>query len=162
MHIATTGAVLRLNSAPEVPPCKYTFPATKFDGFLAVANLLASTSFGSVIGLEQQFNGSAPALAPAITAILGVETRHDAFLCILHGVVANPAPFDTAVPIALAYNIGLQYTVPGSCLVEVPLPTYPQLSFDPVELPSLRTPPIRPACLKWDDQEAWVQREKGK
>lgn len=163
MHVATTGAVLRLNSAPVVPPCKYTFPATNFDEFLAVANLLTSTNFGSVIGLEQQLNGSAPALAPAITAILGVETRHDAFLRILHGVVPNPAPFDTAVPIAWAYNIGLQYTVPGSCPVEVPLPTYPQLSFDPAELPSFANASY-PSTLsfKWDDQEAWVQREKGK
>lgn len=93
MHVATTGAVLRLNSAAVVPPCKYTFPATNRDEVLAVADLLTSTNFGSVIGLEQQLNGSAPALAPAITAILGVETRHDAFLRILHGVVPNPAPF---------------------------------------------------------------------
>lgn len=92
MHVATTGAVLRLNSAPEVPPWKYTFPATHFDEFLAVANLLTSTNFGSVIGLEQQLTGSTPALAPTKTAILGVETRHDAFLGILHGVVPNPAP----------------------------------------------------------------------
>lgn len=70
-------------------------------------------------------------------------------------------PFDTAVPIAWAYNIGLQHTVPGSCLVEVPLPTYPQLSFDPVELPSFANAsyPSTMSC-KWDDQEAWVQREK--
>ena len=146
-----------------VPPCKYTFPATTFDEFLAVANLITSTNFGSVIGLQKQLNGNAPALDPAITAILGVETRHDAFLRILHGVVPNPAPFDTGLPIAWAYNIGLQYTVPGSCAVEVPLPTYPQLSFDPAE-PPLFASDSYPSTMafRWDDQQAWVQREKGK
>ena len=146
-----------------VPPCRYKFPATNFDEFLAVANLITSTNFGSVIGLQQQLDGSAPALAPATTAILGVETRHDAFLRILHGVVPNPAPFDTGIPIAWAYNIGLQYTVPGSCPVEVPLPTYPQLSFDPAEAPSFANASY-PATVSftWDDQQAWVQREEGK
>ncbi|KAF6231513.1 hypothetical protein HO173_010265 [Letharia columbiana] len=163
VHVATVGAVLRLNSAPVVPPCKYTFPATNFDEFLGVANLITSTNFGSVIGLQQQLGGSAPALSPATTAILGVETRHDAFLRILHGVVPNPAPFDTAIPIAWAYNIGLQYTVPGSCPVEVPLPTYPQLSFDPAEPPSFASASY-PSTISfaWDDQQAWVQRETGK
>lgn len=139
------------------------FPATNFDEFLGVANLITSTNFGSVIGLQQQLGGSAPALSPATTAILGVETRHDAFLRILHGVVPNPAPFDTAIPIAWAYNIGLRYTVPGSCPVEVPLPTYPQLSFDPAKPPSFASTSY-PSTISfaWDDQQAWVQREKGK
>lgn len=146
-----------------VPPCKYKFPATNFDEFLSVANLITSTNFGSVIGLQQQLGGSTPALDPATTAILGVETRHDAFLRILHGVVPNPAPFDTAIPIAWAYNIGLQYTVPGSCPVEVPLPTYPELSFDPAEPPSFANASY-PSTMSftWDDEQAWVRRERGK
>lgn len=146
-----------------IPPCQYSFPATNFNEFLAVANLITSTNFGSVIGLQLQLDGSAPALAPATSAILGVETRHDAFLRILHGLVPNPAPFDTAIPIAWAYNIGLQYTVPGSCPVEVPLPTYPQLSFDPAGPPSFADASY-PSTISftWDDQQAWVQREKGK
>lgn len=85
-----------------VPLCKYIFPATSLDENLAVANLLTAANFDSVIGLELQLNGDAPALSPAITAMLGVETRHDAFLRILHGVVPNPALFDTATPIAWA------------------------------------------------------------
>ena len=146
-----------------VPPCLYTFPATNFDEFLAVANLITSTNFGSVIGLEQQLGEKVSTLSPAITAILGVETRHDAFLRILHGAIPNPAPFDTAVPIAWAYNIGLQYTVPGSCPVEVPLPTYPQLSMDPAEPPAFASASY-PSTMSftWDNQQAWVQREEGK
>lgn len=144
-----------------VPPCKYTFPATNFDEFLAVANLLTSANFGSVIGLQKQLVGST--LDPGITAILGVETRHDAFLRILHGLIPNPAPFDTGIPIAWAYNIGLQYTVPGSCPVEVPLPTYPQLSFDPAGPPSFANANY-PSTMSftWDNQQAWVEREQGK
>ncbi len=163
VHVATTDVVLLLNSAPVVPPCKYTFPATSFDEFLAVANLLTSANFGSVIGFQQQLGASTPALSPAITAILGVETRHDAFLRILHGLVPNPAPFDTGLPIAWAYNIGLQYTVPGSCPVEVALPTYPQLSFDPAGPPAFAdTSYPSTMSFTWDAQQAWVQREEGK
>jgi len=152
-----------LNSAPVVPPCNYIFPATNFDEFLALANLLTSANFGSVIGAQEQLSGTDLAIAAPITSILGVETRHDAFLRILHGSIPNPAPFETGLPIAWAYNIGLQLTVPGSCPVEVPLPTYPQLSLDPAGPPSF-APGSYPETMsfKWDDQQAWVQREAGK
>jgi hypothetical protein len=144
-----------------VPPCKYAFPVTNFEEFLSIANLITSANFGSVIGLQQQLDGSAPALATSTTAILGVETRHDAFLRILHGVVPNPAPYDTGIPIGWAYNIGLQYTVPGSCPVEVPLPTYPQLYLDhPASFSNGSYPDT--LSFTWDTQQSWVQREKGK
>lgn len=78
--------------------------------------------------MQEQFYASYPQLFSSISSILAVETRHDAFLRILHGLVPNPSPFDTAIPIGWAYNTGLHYTVPGSCPVEVSLPTYPQLS----------------------------------
>ncbi|KAE9370145.1 hypothetical protein N431DRAFT_468220 [Stipitochalara longipes BDJ] len=163
VHVATTGAVLRENSAPVVPPCKYIFPATNFDEFLALANLLTSANFGTVIGIELQLSGSDLAIAAPISSILGVETRHDAFLRILHGAVPNPAPFETGLPIAWGYNIGLALTVPGSCPVEVPLPTYPQLFLDPA-VPADFTSDSYPETIsfKWDVQQAWVQRETGK
>jgi hypothetical protein len=88
---------------------------------------------------------------------------HDAFLRILHGIIPNPAPFDTGIPIAWAYNIGLQYTVPGSCCVEVPLPTYPQLSLDPAQLPSWASDSYpSTVSFTWDHHQVWVQRESGK
>lgn len=80
-------------------------------------------------------------------------------------MVPNPAPFDTPIPIAWAYNIGLQYTVPGSCPVEVPLPTYPQLYFDPAEpTPEFASNGSYPGMMAfaWDDQQVWVEREEGK
>ena len=110
-----------------------------------------------------QLSGSDLAIAAPITSILGVETRHDAYLRMLHGAVPNPAPFDTGLPIAWAYNIGLQLTVPGSCPVEVPLPTYPQLSLDPAEPPAFASDSYpETMSFKWDAQQAWVQRETGK
>lgn len=128
-----------------------------------MANLLTSANFGSVIGAQEQLGASNPALGPSTTSILGAETRHDAFLRILHGLVPNPAPFETGIPIAWAYNIGLLYTVPGSCPVEVPLPTYPQLSEDPA-LPPAFANAFYPETMSftWDPQQAWVQRETGK
>lgn len=146
-----------------VPPCQYTFPVTNFDEFLTVANLITSTNFGSVIGLQQQLGPSDSSLFASTTAILGVETRHDAWLRILRSVIPNPAPFETGIPIAWAYNILLQYTVPGSCPVEVPLPTYPQLFIDPGQLPS-QVGGSYPSTISftWDHKQAWVERERGK
>jgi hypothetical protein len=158
------GAVLRLNSAAIVPACNYTFPVTNFEQFLTVANLLTSTNFGSVIGVQEQLSGSDLAIASSTTSIIAVEARHDAFLRILHGLIPNPSPFDTGLPIAWAYNIGLQLTVPGGCPVEVPLPTYPQLFIDGAspweEWASSSYPETM--SFKWDSQQSWVARETGK
>lgn len=165
IHVAIVGAVLRLNSAAVVPACEYIFPSTDFPSFLAVANLLTSTNFGSVIGVQEQLSGSDLSLAASTTSILGVEARHDAFLRILHGDIPNPSPFETGIPMAWAYNIGLQLTVPGSCAVEVALPTYPALylehrttpwtSFAADEYPETMV-------FEWDVNQAWVAREEGK
>jgi len=166
VHVATTGAILRLNSAPVVPPCNYSFPVTNFEEFLAVANLLTSANFGSVIGAQLQLSGDDLALAPGITSILGAETRHDAFLRILHGgasAVPNSSPFDTGLPSAWAYNIGLQLTVPGSCEVEVPLPSYPRLAMDLGETAAWASSTYpETITFGWDAQQAWVARETGK
>jgi hypothetical protein len=161
--VATVGAVLRLNSAPVVPPCTYTFPVTTWPSFLGVAHLLTSTNFGSVIGVQQQLSGSDLAIAASTTSILGVETRHDAFLRLLNGQVPNQSPFDTGLPIAWAYNIGLQLVVPGSCPVEVSLPTYPGLAIVGQE-PWALAPSAYPKTMtfSWDPAQAWVARENGK
>ncbi|KAK0123976.1 hypothetical protein ONS95_008964 [Cadophora gregata] len=163
VHVATVSGVLLESSAPVIPPCNYTFPSTTFEEFLAVANLLTSANLGSVIGAQEQLGTSNPSIGPSTTAILGAETRHDAFLRILHGLVPNPAPFDTAIPIAWAYNIGLSFIVPGSCPVEVALPTYPALKEDPT-LPWAFANATYPETMSfsWDNQQVWVVRETGK
>jgi hypothetical protein len=134
-----------------------------FSTFLSVAHLLTSTNFGSVIGVQSQLSGADLAIAASTTSILGVETRHDAFLRLLDGKVPNQSPFDTGLPIAWAYNIGLQLIVPGSCPVEVPLPTYPQLLIVGEE-PWASAPAVYPETMtfSWDPAQAWVAREKGK
>jgi hypothetical protein len=110
-----------------VTSCNYTFPVTNFDESLAVANLITCVNFGSIIGIQQELPGTT-ASGPASTSILATETRHDSFLRILHDIAPNLSPFDTAGPAAWAYNIGLQFIVPGSCAVEPTYPAYPQLT----------------------------------
>ncbi|KAF2425533.1 hypothetical protein EJ08DRAFT_594389 [Tothia fuscella] len=164
VHVATVGAVLRLNFATVVPPCQYAFPVQDFGHFLTVANLLTSTNFGSVIGVQEQLSGTDLAIASSTTSIIAVEARHDAFLRIMHGLIPNPSPFDSGLPVAWAYNIGLQLIVPGSCPVEVPLPTYPQLFIDGAPSWENWAPDTYPETMgfKWDDQQEWVTREAGK
>lgn len=61
------------------------------------------------------------------------------------------------------YNIGLQYTVPGSCPVEVAFPVYLQLTLTPAEQ-ILANDTSYPTSLSftWDSQQSWAVREAGK
>lgn len=163
VHVATIAAVLLLNKAPTIPPCIYNFPASNPTEFFAVANLITSANFGSIIGFQTDLAQTNPSIIGPSSNILGVECRHDAFLRILNGEVPNPSPFETGIPTAWAYNIGLQFVVPGSCPVEVPLPTYPLLYQDPAHPPEFANATY-PTTMSftWDANQAWVKRESGK
>jgi hypothetical protein len=163
VHVAAVSDILlQSKQSPPILACKYAFPVTNFDEFLAVANLITCANFGSIIGIQEQLPGTT-ASGAASAAILGVETRHDAFLRILHGIAPNPVPFDTAIPAAWAYNIGLQFTVPGSCTVEPAYTVYPQLTLNPSG-PTFADDSSYPSSVSftWDPQQAWVAREVGK
>ncbi|KUJ11342.1 uncharacterized protein LY89DRAFT_739539 [Mollisia scopiformis] len=158
VHVATvSGIFLESKQSPPVTACNYTFPVTNFDEFLSVANLITCANFGSIIGIQEQLPGST-ASGPAGTSILATETRHDSFLRILHGIAPNPSPFDTAVPAAWAYNVGLQFIVPGSCGVEPAYPAYPQLTVTSMEGQSFAHDTSYPSSVSfaWDPQQAWV------
>ena len=128
-----------------------------------MANIITCANFGSIIGIQEQYPGTVAAGAVS-SSILAVETRHDAFLRILHDNAPNPAPFDTAIPAGWAYNIGLQYTVPGTCAVEIELPAYPQLSLTGMGQTSFSNDTSYPDSISftWDAQQAWTARETGK
>ncbi len=162
LHVAAVGEGLLAAKIPVVPACKYQFPGVvNTETFFYVANIITSANFGTIIGANIQLAANNPGLTPPSVGILGVETRHDAFLRQLGGYIPNPAPFETGIPIAWGYNIGLAYTVPGSCPVEVALPTYPTLQSSQ---PLVPTNTAYPASISftWDPQQAWVSREAGK
>jgi hypothetical protein len=160
VHVATLQAVLRNNNATIIPPCNYTFPVSTPQEFFALGNIITPTNFGSIIGLESQIAASDPATVFSASSILATEVRHEVFLRSTNGEIPNPAPFDTGVPPAWAYNIGLQFVMPGSCPIEVDLQTYPPIYLSPNLGPRFASPTY-PTTLSftWDTAQSWVARE---
>ena len=160
--MAAVGEALLANKIPVVPACQFHFPGVNsIETFFYVANLITSANFGTIIGTNVQLSATNPGLVPPSVSILGVETRHDAFLRELGGYIPNPAPFETGIPTAWGYNIGLAYAVPGSCPVELAFPTYPTLQSSEPLVPTNTAYPTS-LSFTWDAQQAWVAREAGK
>ncbi|KIM98417.1 hypothetical protein OIDMADRAFT_31220 [Oidiodendron maius Zn] len=132
----------------HVAVVSYTFPVPNLEEFLAVANLITCANFGSFIGIQEQ-RPRTIASGAASSAILGVETRHDAFLRILHA--------------AWAYNVGLQFTVQWSCMVEPAYTAYPRLTLS-LSGPTFSDDSSYPSSVSftWDPKQASVAREAGK
>ncbi|MCJ1453588.1 hypothetical protein MMC28_003935 [Mycoblastus sanguinarius] len=163
IHVATLQGVLENNNVTIIPPCNYSFPVSTPQQFFALGNIITPTNFGSIIGLESEIAESDPSTVLSSTSILATEVRHEVFLRSTNGQIPNPAPFDTGIPPSWAYHIGLQYIVPGSCPVEVDLPTYPALYPDP-DLGPQFAPPAPPTTFSftWDVNQDWVTREGSK
>jgi hypothetical protein len=100
-----------------------------------------------------------PGLQQNIASIITVEARHDAFFRISGGVIPNPAPFDTGLTAAWAYNLAQPFIVPGSC-PSLPLPILPaltvsanpgatmaQIEFDPSQVDA-----TKPLFVGWVNQ----------
>jgi hypothetical protein len=83
---------------------------------------------GATIGLTDRLAVTDPELINSVSSILTVESRHDAFFRHIDGKSPNPAPFDTGISDIWAYNLALSFVVPGSCLIEVPVPILPALN----------------------------------
>ena len=67
-----------------------------------------------------------------MSGIVTVESRHDAFFRMTAGEEPNPTPFDTRISGAWAYNLALDFVIPGSCGSGLPssitsIPVFPPL-----------------------------------
>jgi hypothetical protein len=70
---------------------------------------------GVTISLADRLAVIDPELINAVSSILTVESRYDAFFRYINGKVPNPAPFNTRISDIWAYNLALSFIVPGSC-----------------------------------------------
>ncbi|KAI9811142.1 MAG: hypothetical protein M1827_005593 [Pycnora praestabilis] len=148
VHVATFEALLSNYNATTIPPCKYQFPSTSTDQFLALGNIITSVGIGAVISLSQSLANTDPALITSTTSTITVEARHDAFFRMTGNEVPNPAPFDTAISADWAYNLALPFIVPGSCPISPPLPVLPALTIVPASAPGF-APATPPAAINF-------------
>jgi hypothetical protein len=110
-----------------VPPCSYSFPVSTTKEFFQVAELIGSISIGATIGLSERVAFTDPVIVKLISSILSVESRQNAYFRFIQGKSPNPSSFDTMIDDIWAYHLAHSFIVPGSCPIEVAVPTLPRL-----------------------------------
>jgi len=144
VHVAAIAGLLQGNGAQSVAPCQYNFPVTDETSFFALGNIITTVGIGALIGLQDSLSTTDPELMATVGSILPVESRHDAFFRMTAGEIPNPTVFETEISGAWAYNLGLDFTVAGSC-PNLPssitsLPVFPDLGIVGYGGPSFATP----------------------
>lgn len=163
VHVATIIDLLEHYNAEPIPPCNYSFPVNSTQGFFELADKITSVGIGSTISLAKRLAVTDPFLIQSVSSILTVESRHDAFFRHIEGKSPNPAPFDTGISDIWAYNLALLFIVPGSCPVEIALPTLPTLNVSESTYPRLANstePPLRE--FEWNPAQMTFVAEAGK
>ena len=132
VHVASIQTLLSANGATTIAPCKYHFPVTNAEEFFALANIITVVGIGAIFDLQDLFSKTDPGLEASTSAIVSVESRHDAFFRLIGGEIPNPTPFDTRISGVWAYNLALDFIIPGSCGSGLPasitgLPVLPPL-----------------------------------
>lgn len=132
VHVATIEALLQHNGAQTINPCQYEFPVSNAEEFFALANIITSVGIGAIFDLQDGVSQTDPGLEVSVSGIVTVESRHDAFFRMTAGETPNPSPFDTHISGAWAYNLALDFIIPGSCGNGLPasitsIPVFPPL-----------------------------------
>lgn len=132
VHVASIETLLQQNGGQTINPCQYSFPVSNAEEFFALANIITSVGIGAIFDLQDGVSKTDPGLEVQVAGIVTVESRHDAFFRMTAGEVPNPTPFDTRISAAWAYNLALDFVIPGSCGSGLPssitsLPVFPPL-----------------------------------
>lgn len=132
VHVASIQTLLAHNGAQVINPCQYAFPVNTAVDFFALANIITSVGIGALFDLQDGVSKTDPGLEVIVSAIVTLEARHDAFFRMTAGEAPNPSPFDTRISGAWAYNLALDFVVPGSCGGGLPasitgIPVFPPL-----------------------------------
>jgi len=150
VHVAGLVGILTGSGAQPIPPCQYQFPVCDAESFFALANIITCVGIGALIDLQANLAPTDPGVIPAVGSILPVEARHDAFFRLTASELPNPGTFDTRISGIWAYNMALDFVVPGSCPFLPPfitsLPVFPNLAIIGAGEPSFATPNA-PGCL---------------
>jgi len=119
--------------------------------------MLSNVGVGATLALADAVSTSDPELVSGLASIAATEARHSAFFEAASGQVPNPSPFDTPVAGVWAYNLALNFVVPGSCSVSPPFPILPTLTAVVTEEDSATA-----VTFSWDPTQEPVLRETGR
>lgn len=157
MHQTILQNILLAAGASIIPECQYVFPSRNTSEFLSLGRSLSSVGVGAILALAEIVAILDSNLVSGIASIAATEARHDAFFNVANGQLPNPAPFDTPISSTWVYNLALEFIVPASCPVELPIPILPTLSTQPT-LQSNQTS----MTFSWDPTQKPVIQESGK
>lgn len=157
VHQATLQNILLAAGAAIIPECQYRFPSSNTTEFLSLGRSLSFVGEGVILSLAESVANLDSNLVSGIASIAAVEARHDAFFNVANGQLPNPAPFDTPISQTWAYNLALQFIVPASCPVELPIPILPTLAAQ-ATLQSNQTM----MNFSWDPTQKPITQETGK
>jgi hypothetical protein len=157
VHQTTLQNILLAAGASIIPECQYVFPSRNTSEFLSLGRSLSSVGIGAILALAETVAILDSNLVSGIASIAATEARHDAFFNVANGQLPNPAPFDTPISSTWAYNLALEFIVPASCPVELPIPILPTLSTQ-ATLQSNQTS----MTFSWDPTQKPVIQESGK
>ncbi|KAH6667359.1 ferritin-like domain-containing protein [Halenospora varia] len=157
VHQTTLQNILLAAGASVIPECQYVFPSRNTSEFLSLGRSLSSVGIGAILALAETVAILDSNLVSGIASIAATEARHDAFFNVANGQLPNPAPFDTPISSTWAYNLALEFIVPASCPVELPIPILPTLSTQ-ATLQSNQTS----MKFSWDPTQKPVIQESGK
>ena len=117
--------------------------------------MLSSVGVGAALALADEVSALDPELVSGLASIAATEARHSAFFEVASGQVPNPSPFDTPVAGVWAYNLALNFIVPGSCPVSPPFQIIPKLTASAQEGTTIWS-------FSWDPTQEPVVREAGR
>jgi hypothetical protein len=132
--------------------------------FFDLAHLITSIGISATIGITERLALTDPMLMRSTSSILTVESRHDAFFRLIGDKETSPTPFNTSISDIWAYNLALLFVVPGSCPVEIPLPTLPKLTVNELAMvPNANTTDsLTQFEFTWDPTQASFVAESNK
>lgn len=154
-QLRTLRNLLRRSGNLDVPSCQYDLPSNVTElSFLMVA--LKSINLGVFMSMAEAADGP---VAIMLSSIASVDAKHIALLGDYSHRNASGQSFDTPATPAWAYNFALEYSRPGSCSVELPLPILPKLSINKKTSGYVR--PGTNVSVEWDAAAKYAVAQSG-
>ncbi|KAH9216276.1 hypothetical protein DL95DRAFT_497616 [Leptodontidium sp. 2 PMI_412] len=125
VHVKTAEGIVKHFKGTVIPRCKYVFPVSGVDEFLALGHLVTSIGIGGAIALVDTFARNEAKPVRNIAAILAVEARHDSFFRITNKQIPNVSAFNTPLTGKLVFNLFQPFVIQGSCKINLPIGIIP-------------------------------------
>jgi hypothetical protein len=143
-QMRTLRSLLNQSGNPDVPSCQYDLPSNMTElSFLMMT--LKSINLGVFMSMAEAADGP---VAILLSSIASVDAKHVALLGDYSHRNTSGQSFDTPATPAWAYNFALEYSRPGSCSVQLPLPILPKLTIN--KKTSGHVQPGTNVSVEWD------------